>query len=203
MSKVLLVENYPGLAECVKFHGHLCPGLALGYKASILAMSRLNETKAEDEEIVAIVENESCFVDAVQVITGCTFGKGNLIFRDYGKMVITLLSRKRHAGVRVGLGSSAFPFKEDKNGLDLMDKVFKGTATDEEKRQFQEFQLKRAKKILDLEAEEFFSVNHVSMDLPPFARIMRSEICDMCGEPVMITKLVEKTGKKVCKSCAG
>nr|WP_279383444.1 FmdE family protein [Methanobacterium formicicum] len=24
-------------------------------------------------------------MDAIQVITGCTFGKGNLIFKDYGK----------------------------------------------------------------------------------------------------------------------
>jgi hypothetical protein len=39
------------------------------------------------------VENDSCAVDAVQVMTGCTFGKGNLIFRDYGKQAYTFMSR--------------------------------------------------------------------------------------------------------------
>ena len=70
---------------CVRFHGHICPGLAIGY-AAVKAGSRvLGLSTAEDEEIVAFVENDSCAVDAVQVLLGCTFGKGNLIFRDWGK----------------------------------------------------------------------------------------------------------------------
>ncbi len=30
-----------------------------------------------DEELFAIVETDACGADAIQVITGCTFGKGN------------------------------------------------------------------------------------------------------------------------------
>ena len=48
------------------------------------SMNELDSIHAADEEIVAIVENDACGVDALQCVTGCTFGKGNLIFRDYG-----------------------------------------------------------------------------------------------------------------------
>ncbi len=78
--------------DAVEFHGHACPGLALGYRAALFALETLGK-RAADEELVAIVENNSCAVDAVQLLTGCTFGKGNLIFRDYGKQVYTFVKR--------------------------------------------------------------------------------------------------------------
>lgn len=76
--------------EIIQFHGHECPGLAMGYKMATAAMNKLGSIRAEDEQIVAIVENDACGVDALQCVTGCTFGKGNLIFRDYGKHVFTI-----------------------------------------------------------------------------------------------------------------
>ncbi len=48
-------------------------------------MKLLGTSRDKDEEMVAITENDACGVDAVQFILGCTFGKGNLHFRDYGK----------------------------------------------------------------------------------------------------------------------
>jgi len=63
--------------RCVEFHGHICPGLSIGYRAALAGMDRLNEERAPDEEIVAIVETDACSADAVQVLTGCTFGKGS------------------------------------------------------------------------------------------------------------------------------
>jgi len=87
--------------EVVKFHGHTCPGVTIGYRMAKAAMNRLAAQRAEDEEIVAIVENNACGVDAVQVLSGCTFGKGNFIFRDYGKQVYTFYSRNTGKGYRV------------------------------------------------------------------------------------------------------
>ncbi|MDR2016150.1 MAG: FmdE family protein, partial [Burkholderiales bacterium] len=65
--------------EAVRFHGHSCPGLAIGvrialdYKESVRLHNR-----AEDEEIVAVAETDSCSIDGIQSILGCTAGKGNL-----------------------------------------------------------------------------------------------------------------------------
>jgi len=32
--------------RCAAFHGHICPGLAIGYRAARLAMERLQESRA-------------------------------------------------------------------------------------------------------------------------------------------------------------
>lgn len=87
--------------DAVKFHGHECGGLAWGYKVALYALEKLNFDRSSDEELVAIVENDSCAVDAIQVVTGCTFGKGNLIFRDYGKHVYTFYNRNTGKGIRI------------------------------------------------------------------------------------------------------
>ena len=62
-----------------------------------------------DENIVAIVENDSCAVDAIQVVTGCTFGKGNLVVNNIGKQVYSLAHRPAGEGVRVAVRWEAPP----------------------------------------------------------------------------------------------
>ncbi len=89
------------LEKAVDFHGHLCPGLLIGFRAALLGLKTLDGKRSEDEELVAIVENDSCAVDGIQSVTGCTFGKGNLIFRDYGKQVFTLADRSNGRGIRL------------------------------------------------------------------------------------------------------
>ena len=84
--------------EIIQFHGHECPGLAIGYGMATAAMEKLDSIRAEDE-LVSIVENDACGVDALQCITGCTFGKGNLLFRDYGKNIYTIYCRSSRAAV--------------------------------------------------------------------------------------------------------
>jgi formylmethanofuran dehydrogenase subunit E len=50
---------------------------------------------------LCITENNACGVDAVQYITGCTFGKGNLIFKD--KQPFTFFRRDTREGIRIVL----------------------------------------------------------------------------------------------------
>ncbi|MCK8827177.1 formylmethanofuran dehydrogenase subunit E family protein [Natroniella acetigena] len=77
--------------QTVDFHGHECMGLALGYRIAEAAMNELKDDCNcdcdcdPDDEMVAVVENANCSVDAVQFITGCTVGKRNLIFQNTGK----------------------------------------------------------------------------------------------------------------------
>lgn len=89
------------LQRCVEFHGHLCGGLVAGYRAVLIAKERLGVGHAEDEEIATVLENDTCAADAVQVLLGCTFGKGNLAFLDYGKMAFTVWDRRGGRGVRI------------------------------------------------------------------------------------------------------
>ena len=130
MTAVTALDFPVDFQECARFHGHVCPGLAIGY-AAVKAGSRLLElSAAEDEEIVAFVENDSCAVDAVQVLLGCTFGKGNLIFRDWGKQVFTFLDRGAARAARVSL-KGRLPHSDERHALKK--RIDTGEATDAEK----------------------------------------------------------------------
>jgi len=89
--------------QAVEFHGHACPGLAIGFKAAEAAIGELGYARDVNEEMVAIVENDSCSIDAIQLILGCTAGKGNLIFRNNGKQVFTVGRRNDGKAVRIAL----------------------------------------------------------------------------------------------------
>jgi len=164
--------------EVARFHGHTCPGLAIGYRMATAAMKALNALRSEDEEIVAIVETDSCGADAVQYVTGCTFGKGNLLFRDYGKLVYTLYSRTTHRGVRVVFKRSAVPegLREDKTAFIHW--------------------------VLEAPAETILRLQEVTVDEPETAKIHRSLPCAVCGEFVMETRLQQIEGKSLCIPCA-
>ncbi|HUL31410.1 MAG TPA: formylmethanofuran dehydrogenase subunit E family protein, partial [Thermodesulfobacteriota bacterium] len=54
--------------KVIDFHGHWCPGLAIGIRAAELALKDIG--RASDEEIVAVVETDMCVVDAIQYLTG-------------------------------------------------------------------------------------------------------------------------------------
>ncbi|MBW1735238.1 MAG: formylmethanofuran dehydrogenase [Deltaproteobacteria bacterium] len=185
--------------RCVEFHGHICPGLAIGYRAAKEGLERLHETRARDEELVAIVENDACGVDAVQVLTGCTFGKGNFIYKDHGKQVFTFLGRRSKKGVR--LAKRADVSRPNRERDELYKKIRDDTASPKEQKRFQELHLQRTREILDRPADELFSVRFVDLALPPKAVIEPPIPCDGCGEPTMASRLTEENGRKVCGDC--
>ncbi|MBW1649228.1 MAG: formylmethanofuran dehydrogenase [Deltaproteobacteria bacterium] len=186
--------------KCVNFHGHICPGLSIGYKAAKACMEAIKEIKSEDEELVAIVETDACSADAVQVLTGCTFGKGNFFYKDYGKMALTLISRNYGKGVRVSARPDAFaPNREHTN---LSGKIRKGEANEKETKRFKQLHFQKTCDILEKPYEELFIIKRTSQNPPPKARIENSEICDECKEAVMSSKLESINNKKICRGCA-
>jgi formylmethanofuran dehydrogenase subunit E len=186
--------------RCVQFHGHVCPGLAIGYAAAKAGAAALNLSAAEDEEVVAVVENDSCAVDAVQVLLGCTFGKGNLIFRDWGKQVFTFMDRSTGKAVRVSLRGE-LPGREERH--DLKSRIDSGQATDEERERFDELRREVVLALTSADTRDYFEVREVSVPMPPRAQVVASRPCDSCGEPTMTSRLVERSGKLVCMGCSG
>lgn len=162
--------------KAVKFHGHFCPGLAFGIIASKIALDYFKAKRAGDEEIVAVVENDSCMVDAIQSLTGCTFGKGNFIFKNYGKMAVSFYSRKRKKAVRISL----------KPGVR---KLLKGESREE-----------RARGILNF-GPSLFNVREIRYEELPMAERRPSITCYGCGEEVMGTRIKNHRGKKLCIPC--
>ena len=90
-------------SDCVAFHGHECGGLTIGYKASMYAAKLLKLEFSDDEQVVCIAENDACGVDAIQVMLGCSIGKGNLLFHMRGKSAYSFYNRKTGKSVRLVL----------------------------------------------------------------------------------------------------
>ena len=186
--------------KCIEFHGHTCPGLAIGFRAARTLMERLGVTKAPDEELVAIVETDGCGADAIQVMTGCTFGKGNFIFKNYGKNAFSLLDRKKGKGVRVCFRSDAFKMAPESPSLS--EKVEKEKASAREINQYRQLQRERVEKILNGDTKSLFKIEELTPEMPAKAAIMGSGICDFCGEPTKVDLLHTIDGKKVCIPCS-
>ncbi len=185
--------------ECARFHGHVCPGLAIGYAAVKAGSRMLGLSAAEDEEIVAFVENDSCAVDAVQVLLGCTFGKGNLIFRDWGKQVFTFLDRRTGRATRVSLKRRLLR-SDERHGLKK--KIDAGEATDAEKRLWDRLRKQAVMQLISTDSAEYFDIKEVQIEMPPYAHSVATRPCDICREATMISRLVEREGSLVCRECA-
>lgn len=186
--------------RCAHFHGHICPGLAIGYQAALAGLERLQALRAQDEEIMAEVETDACGVDAVQVLAGCTFGKGNLRYKDRGKQAFTFFDRRTGQGIRVAMKDGAFA--PEPRQRELFAKVREESATSDELREFWELQRQKSRELLEMAPEELFVFHRVTRTAPEKARIEPSEPCDCCKEPTMASKLVQVKGEKLCLDCA-
>lgn len=160
--------------KCIEFHGHECPGLAIGFRACEIAVEKMGLTFSSDEELVCVTENDACGVDAVQLITGCTLGKGNLIHRDTGKMAFTFFDRRKDNSIRLVL------------------KHFKDEMSREDRKRY----------ILEGPADEVFSIKKPNFKVPKSARIFNTIVCENCGEGVPEHKIRLSNGKKLCLDCA-
>ena len=159
--------------DCAAFHGHECGGLTIGYKASLYAMELLELQFSEDEQVVCIAENDACGIDAIQVMLGCSIGKGNLLFHMRGKSAYSFYNRKTCKSVRLVL-------KPRPEGLTR-------------EASFAYYQSCRP--------EEMFEVKEAVLRLPERARLFRSYTCDCCGESAGENWIRLAGDQKLCLDC--
>lgn len=185
------------LRETIQFHGHLCPGLALGFRVAKAALRELGADRPQDEELVAIVENDSCAADAIQFITGCTFGKGNLVFRDYGKHVYTVFDRRAGKGVRISEDYRGF--EKDQRFADLKKREAAGEDVSSDRKGYL---MEKATAILHADEKEFLTIQQIAFLPPEEAKIKKSLRCARCGEKFMESRSRMKNGEAVCIPCS-
>lgn len=179
-----------------RFHGHWCPGLATGIRVAQIALREIGP-HSQDEEIVAIVEADNCAVDAIQYLTGCTFGKGNLIHRDYGKNAFTFVRRSDGRAVRISSNPSRQPSR-DPELVELQGRVDRGVATADDRAALYQA---RIRTLIDAPEDELFVVQRLTMEPPESARIHRSIVCAACGERTMETRVRILDGEMLCIPC--
>lgn len=178
------------IAQTVAFHGHHCPGLSIGLRAAQWCL--LNLGRAGDEDILVVTETDMCGDDAIQFLTGCTFGKGNFIFRDTGKVAFTFFRRKDDKRARLVLNPAfAADFRARLEQL-----------SPEQKQERDDLRQEYIARIMNASLDELFLISIPDVKIPQRARLHKSIPCDLCGEGVMEPRLIDLDGKKFCKDCA-
>ena len=159
--------------KCAAFHGHECGGLTIGYKAALYAIELLDLHFSDDEQVVCVTENDACGVDAIQVILGCSVGKGNLLFHLRGKQAFSFYNRTTGRSVRLVL-------KDRPQGMSRAES-------------FAYYQ--------SLSPRDMFDVKETSIQLPETARLFQSVKCECCGETTAENMIRLENGKKLCLDC--
>lgn len=167
MDKKLLWE------KAAAFHGHVCGGLAIGYRAALYAIELLDLTFSDDEQVVCISENDACGVDAIQAILGCSIGKGNLLFHMCGKQAFSFYNRNNGKSVRLVLKPKPRPMTREES--------------------FEYYQ--------NSASEDLFEVKQTKIRLPEPARLFESYRCECCGEITAANWIRVAEGKKLCLDC--
>ena len=200
LTKDTMLDIPEDLARCVAFHGHICPGLIYGYLVAKEAMKLMNLERATDEEIVAICDNDSCAVDALQVLLGTSTGKGNLIIRDFGKNAYTVLSRSGQKSYRF-VRKVRYEYQgKEKSTFDRLDAATaKGMASEDDRRYMK---LLKVEDLLGRYFDEIFTTTEIPFDEPLYAPLERSEPCAICGEMTMASKMVGVNDGRVCIPCS-
>lgn len=186
-----------------KFHGHKCWASALGLRAGLIALRELKTQRTGTRSLYCFIEigqahGAVCFADGVQVATGCSTGKGNLIKVPRGKLAFTLIDTKKWQQIRIAyngklkdqIAQTAFMKKRaagippteipDKEAMEVVNMVFSAPEN------------------------EIFIISPISeAKFEPPEEILGSIVCGICGEWVSLPYVRILGEKKVCIDCAG
>lgn len=186
-----------------KFHGHKCPAMPMGLRAGEAAMKALGAERATDGQLLTLIEIgddhcATCFADGVQLITGCTFGKGNIKKLDYGKWGVTLVDKKRQKAVRVVPRAEAM--QANKATEFFQSYRMKGVPASQVPTEVVQPLIE---KVLNAPEEMLLKVSDV-FDYPytEAKPSFDSFVCQACGEMVVERYGRLKGDKKVCIPCA-
>lgn len=191
------------LEQAIAFHGHKCPAMPLGLRAGMAAMKVLGVERASNKELYCICETgfahaTMCFVDGVQVATGCTFGKANIEKLDYEKNAFTLIDVKTKRAVRVAL-------KPDFQKKSLASQFVKLRSQGIEPQDIDPAVVDpMIDRIWSLPDEDFLVVGEVhEVDWQPRKGTFEWAECEKCGEVTFAHGLRVVGGRHVCIPCAG
>lgn len=184
------MDTFESLLETsTRIHGHLCAGQVIGVRMSMLALSLIDIEKPKGRDrkkLYTIVEIDRCATDAIQSVTGCSLGKRSMKHVDNGVMAATFVNLETGKAVRVTALEESRKLSE-KYCKEIEDKYT---------RQLEAY------KVMDV--NELFSVEHVSVEIPPEdlpGRPLTRVQCDQCKDWVQDNRHIAVEGRTLCKGC--
>ncbi len=189
------------LNEASKFHGHLCPMFALGFRMGKKALDELGRGREEGVKLIAVVEYKNCLVDGIQYVCGTTYGKNNLFYKENGKFAAAFYDLVSSKSIRIGIKNDVL---EDTLGYGVAGQGVKRLPPErrrEEARKLFMWGKDIVKRFEEMRDDELFNITETE----PFKSKEESSLdvvcCDGCGE-LILTDFVNNSGKKrFCNSC--
>ena len=183
----------------MSFHGHLGPGAAIGIRVAEAALTVVG-SHSRSNQIVAVVETNLCAVDPIQYLTGCTFGKRNLIHLDYGKNVFTFWQRSSLKGVRI-IAQPDSAVAVDPEYWRIHERIHDHRATADEQSAFLETQEKRYNNIMQMDLGQICHIQASGGSPPGRVPATAPRPCSKCGEFTLGTHLRAFGRLELCEQC--
>jgi len=177
--------------------------MPLGIRVGLAAMKVLGVDRAPNKELYCLCETgfahaTMCFVDGVQVATGCTFGKANIEKLDYAKNAITLIDVKTERAVRVVLNPE---FQKRSLASEFVKLRSRGVEPQDIAPEIVDPMIER---IWSLPDEAILTVGEVhEVDWRPRKGTFEWITCEKCGEVTFAHGVRLAAGKHLCIPCSG
>ena len=169
------METKELMEKAIRFHGHICSSLAIGVLVAKYVLEH-GFNFSPNEEVVAVVENDNCSVDSLQVLVGTTYGKGNLIHQDYGKLNYYFYNRETKKGIKLSA---------------------KKRDPEDEKLSKHE----RIQQLLNSKPEDIFNISEIKFNPPGLAQIEDSITCEICSEETASSRIMTYNNSDMCIPC--
>lgn len=191
------------LANVAHYHGHLCPELAIGYRAALIAQEELGISRENAPQFFILAENMSSAIESLQLITGCTIGNQNFFAYDLGKHVYYFGSYAHVSepgkALRLALINLAVDLSHKR---ELEKRIISGKAGLEERQEYQQAIDKAVEIILKIEPEALFAKTRISLQPPKTGGRLDYIRCSVCGEVTALEKCNPVEKGFICQVCS-
>jgi formylmethanofuran dehydrogenase subunit E len=187
--------------EAIKFHGHLCPMFALGVRMGDFALETLDRRREPGMKLVTVIEFRNCLADGIQFVTGATYGKNLLYYREFGKFAASFYDLESGKSVRIRIKNP------------ILEKVLEyGREGERIKNLPVKERVEPTKKLMawgkemvgwleGLSDHEIFTVGDAPGFIPDAVPSLEHSVCAICGEVVLDEFSIERNGERICKGC--
>ncbi len=146
--------KFVDIKQLSNLHGHICMGLAIGYRAGLIARQEFKIGRGADPEILAVIEENSCCEDAIQLTVNCSYFRRNLLFQKIGIYVFIFYNNTAGTCLRLELKPEYLNLAASLHELKV--KVINKHATPDEDRLFHQKTAECVGQVLRAKDEDLF-----------------------------------------------
>ena len=187
------------LKKIADFHGHVCPDLVIGAKAVSTALALLTEDELT-QGLSVIAQNRTSALDAIQHLTGCTFGNQRLVVEDFGKHRYMFILNSSNRALEIAM--KPIHFQYESAYFELEKKVSRNGGTIQEVSRLQGLINAWVHWLTSMEDRDLFSVTETRREPPSAEACSKYLRCTQCGDLVQASRARTLGTATVCRPCA-